>query len=325
MTRGALRALGWLATVLLLAALGGTVFLAVAFPKREPPPEVAVAGTSAQIERGRYLFRHVTPCLTCHAVHDTTLLGDPVVEGTEGKENLAWGEDVFPPNITPAALGAWTDGEIVRAIASGIRADGTALFPAMPYTQFRHVAMDDLTAIVAYVRTLEPIPVERPRRDLPVPLNVIARMSPRPADPPERAPTGELARGEYLATIAGCLFCHTPTGADHAPIEAMAFGGGHEFDDGDWIVRGANITPHARTGIGTWSRERFVDRFKSGSTHPGGPRSRRHDDPPSVMPWLDYAGMIEEDLGAIYAYLRTVSPIENDVLRYERADPAGEK
>lgn len=315
--RTALRALGWLAAVVLIAALGGVVFLAVAFPKKEPPPDVVVEGTPELVERGRYLFRHVANCLTCHSERDTTVVGEPMVAGTEGKENLAFGDAFFAPNITPAAMGEWSDGEIVRAIASGIRADGSALFPAMPYTAYRHMAMEDLAAIVAYMRTLEPIPVERARDNLPLPLNVIARLSPRPADPPARSPSGGVERGEYLATIAACVFCHTPRDR-HAPVEEMVLAGGHEFVEGEWIVRAANLTPDDRTGIGRWSRERFIDRFRASATHPEDPRPRDESDPPRVMPWIEYAGMTEKDLGAIYDYLRTVEPIDHEIRTFER-------
>lgn len=321
--RTVLRALAWIVTVVLIAVLGGMVFLVVAFPKREPPPDVVVEGTPEQVERGRYLFRHVANCLACHSERDTTVVGEPMVAGTEGKENPAFGEPFFPPNVTPAAMGDWTDGEIVRAIASGIRADGSALFPAMPYTEFRRMAMEDLVAIVAYMRALDPIPVERSRGELPIPFNVIARLSPRPADPPSRAPTEGVARGKYLSTIAGCVFCHTPR-EGHEPIEEMALAGGHEFAEGDWIVRSANLTPDERTGIGAWSRERFIGRFKTSGMHPEDPRRRDENDPPQVMPWIEYAGMTEKDLGAIYDYLRTVLPVDNEIRTYGRVPPGEE-
>jgi len=315
--RNAMRVLGWLAAAVALVALGGVVYLAVAYPKKAPPPEIVVDGTADQVERGRYLFHHVLACVACHAERDTTLAGDPLVPGTVGKENLAWRGEVFPPNVTPAALGDWTDGEIARAIASGIRKDGSGLFPAMPYAAYRDLARDDLAAVVAYMRALEPIPVERPRTRPPVPLNVIARIAPRPADPPERAPEGMIERGAYLATVAACAFCHTPF-ERHRSVDSLAFAGGHAFEVGEWIVRSANLTPDPRTGIGTWSREKFVDRFRRVASHPERPRRRDAHDPPAVMPWAEHAGMTDEDLEAIYTYLRTVAPVEYEVRRFER-------
>lgn len=315
--RNALRVLGWLAIVVLLAAFGGIVYLATAYPKKEPPPEIVVDGTAAQVEHGRYLFHHLLACVACHAERDTTLFGDPLVPGTVGKEYPGWRSEVFPPNVTPAALGDWTDGEIARAIASGIRKDGSGLFPAMPYAAYRNLALDDLAAVVAYMRELEPIPVELPRTRPRVPLNVIARIAPRPADPPERVPEGEIERGAYLAAVAACAFCHTPF-ERHRSIDTLAFAGGHAFEAGEWVVRSANLTPDPRTGIGTWSREKFVDRFRRVASHPERPRRRDPHDPPSVMPWAEHAEMTDEDLGAIHAYLRTVPPVEHEVRWFER-------
>jgi hypothetical protein len=75
----------------------------------------------------------------------------------------------------------------------------------------------------------------------------------------------------------------------------------------------ANITPDPRSGIGSWSREFFIDRFKryQDSSYPytkmtpGGTNT--------IMPWMTFAGMTRDDLGAIYDYLRTIQPINNQV------------
>jgi hypothetical protein len=75
----------------------------------------------------------------------------------------------------------------------------------------------------------------------------------------------------------------------------------------------SNITPNPDTFIGRATREEFIGRFKSyasmtAETSPIPPPGRN-----TVMPWLSFAGMTDEDLGAIYDYLRTVPPIENRV------------
>jgi mono/diheme cytochrome c family protein len=282
---------------------------------------LAVEGTAAQVARGRYLFHNVSQCIECHAVHDRTKVGDPVRPHGLGKENAEeWGvEPFFPPNLTPAALGDWSDGEIIRAISSGIRKNGRALFPAMPYDSYRHMAMEDLEAVVAYLRTLEPIPVEHPRATLEFPLSLIARISPRPADSPQTAPVAGMERGRYLVDIAGCRFCHTPfEGTPPKPVAALEFAGGHEFPSGDWIVRSANITPDDETGIGRWTRERFVGRFKQAAVHPDTLRAKDPTSPPTAMPWANYAGIREEELGANYDYLRTLEARPHRVITRER-------
>jgi len=84
----------------------------------------------------------------------------PVTPGTEGKGgdrvDSEYGE-IYGSNITPYALGDWTDGEIFRAIVSGVSKGGAALAPQMPYEEFRLMPEGDIHAIIAYLRTVRPI------------------------------------------------------------------------------------------------------------------------------------------------------------------------
>lgn len=318
----ALKVLGWMLGGVLFLLLLGLAYVVAALPRSEPAPTVAVVSTLERVARGRYLFHSVAACVECHAVHDRGRLGDPVVTGGLGRENYdEWAPrtGVFPPNLTPAALGDWTDGEILRAISSGIRKDGTALFPSMPYDLYRNMARSDLEALVAYIRTLDSVPVEHPRKRPRFPLSLIARLAPRPARPPAAAPSSGLDRGRYLVEIAGCRFCHTPfEGTPPKAVEPLAFAGGHEFEVEGGIVRSANITPDPETGIGTWTLQRFLGRFEAvgEAARTGGPKAP--GTPPTVMPWGSYAGMREGDLAAIYEALRTVEPVRHPVTTFER-------
>ena len=72
---------------------------------------------------------------------------------------------------------------------------------------------------------------------------------------------------------------------------------------GGFVVRSANISPDTETGIGNWSLEQFIARFReyqgeSGRTIPLG-----DDGFNTLMPWTMYADMTDADLGAIYAFL----------------------
>jgi mono/diheme cytochrome c family protein len=310
--RRILKVLGYVVGVVLVLILLVLLYVLFAFPKSEAPLDITVERTPERIERGRYLFHHVTQCADCHAV------GDEI-----GKENwVEWvqeeGSPFFPPNITPAALGDWTDGEIARAISSGIRKDGKALFPAMPYENYVHLTRGDLESLVAYVRTLEPIAVEHPRERLGLPFSVIARLLPRPAHPVDRPLGRGPEHGQYLTTIGGCAFCHIP-GFPPFQEHDKAFQGGNDFGDDEWIIRPANLTPDSATGLGTWTKERFVARFRGVAGRvsrvpvPGG-----GEGPESPMPWSGFAGMSEEDLGSIYDYLRTLEPAGRPFVRIER-------
>ncbi len=312
----------WGVTALLLVVLAGVVVLAVAFPRSEPAPDLHVASTPERVARGEYLFRHVTACADCHARHDRSLVGRPIRPGTLGQANPEeWTEGFFPPNITPAALGDWSDGEIARAVTEGIRKDGGALFPAMPYSTYRNLSRSDLEAIIAFVRTLPPRPVEHPRRPLGLPYSLIARISARPAERAQSPPAAgdPVAHGRYLVSVAGCAFCHTPQAGMGRLREDSLFAGGVAFEMGPWIARSANVTPDSATGIGDWSRERFVARFESMARYAASREDRPADQPVSPMPWVAYSGMTAEDLGAIYAFLRTVPPVRHEVARFVRA------
>ena len=95
----------------------------------------------------------------------------------------------------------------------------------------------------------------------------------------------------------------------------MEFAGGFEFHTrlGD-VQYSANITPDQETGIGRWTMEQFVTRFKmvgeadEASLALNGRKN-------TEMPWRDFGGMKTEDLEAIFAYLRTVPAVRNAVPR----------
>jgi mono/diheme cytochrome c family protein len=144
------------------------------------------------------------------------------------------------------------------------------------------------------------------------------------------------ARGRYLVTLGGCNDCHTPkllrpTG----PVpDSSRFLSGHPADTkippvppgilgpdgwgalvghgltawaGPWGVSfTANLTPDA-TGLGSWTAEQFIQTMRTGK-HLG---TGRPILPP--MPWYDIGQLTDEDLRAIFAYLRTVKPVQNPV------------
>jgi mono/diheme cytochrome c family protein len=141
-------------------------------------------------------------------------------------------------------------------------------------------------------------------------------------------------RGKYLVTVGGCNDCHTPLkmGAagpepdfsrmlsghpEAAPItEATPIPAGSLATiaqtgtafSGPWGVSfAANLTPDTNTGIGIWTEEMFIKTIRTGR-HWGVSRPIL---PP--MPWFNYREMTDEDLKAVYAFLRTIKPIANHV------------
>lgn len=315
--------------VLVLAAVAGFLaWFGLVLPREIPVPVLELPKAPEQIERGRYLAHHVTVCMDCHSTRDWGYFSGPIRPGTLGRGGERFDEAsglpgvVVSRNITPAALGEWSDGELYRAVTGGLRRDGSALFPLMPYDAYRFMAEEDILAILAYLRTLEPIANEVPGHSLNFPLNLIVNSIPKPAEPRPVDRADPVEYGRYLTTIAGCRWCHTPVNDTQQSIAALELAGGHEFPMGGYVVRAANITPDAETGLGSWSREDFVARFRryrgENGRIPVGPGEFN-----SLMPWTMYADLADADLDAIYAYLVQVPAIRNPVQIYERSAGGG--
>jgi hypothetical protein len=80
-------------------------------------------------------------------------------------------------------------------------------------------------------------------------------------------------------------------------------------------VSSANITPDPETGIGGWTAEQFVARFKAYSV-PGNVPKMAPGQVNTIMPWVMYSGMDTSDLRSIFAYLKTVKPVKNQVVHF---------
>jgi len=193
----------------------------------------------------------------------------------------------------------------------------------MPYLNYNHLSEKDLYSIVAYIKTLKPIENKIPDTELNFPLNLIVKTIPlQNYSPKEQVDKSDaLKYGKYLVTIASCSECHTPSDQGE-PLPGMDFAGNSEFHLPSGLVRSANITPDTETGIGNWTKEYFISRFKYYDNDSTRSISVGPKDFNTVMPWLLYAGMTEEDLGAIYEYLRTLKPVKNTVQKWSPADLA---
>ncbi len=317
---------------ILVYIAGGLVFIIVGFivyfnssyPKVDPPSNEKVEITPARLERGKYLAHHVAVCMDCHSTRDWSKFTGPLKSGTLGmggdefnEQNAGVPGKIYPKNITPAAIGSWTDGELIRAITNGVSKDGTALFPIMPYMGYNKLTKEDLFSIVAYVRSIKPIEKEIPERSLNFPLNFIVKTIPpksySPSPEPDR--NNPVEYGNYLVTVAGCFDCHTEQEKGEFKME-KAFAGGFEFKFPGGIVRSANITPDKTTGIGGWTKEQFILRFKIMDPDSNQIPTVGMNDFNTAMPWTMYAGMTREDLGAMYEYLKTIKPVVNNVVKY---------
>ena len=103
------------------------------------------------------------------------------------------------------------------------------------------------------------------------------------------------------------------------PLPGLDFAGGMEIVETGYRVRSANITPDADTGIGSWTEQQFIDKFKGFETPTNATLTEPERRQNTPMPMTMYAGMKREDLSAIYAYLRTLKPIVNRVEKFPDA------
>ena len=121
-----------------------------------------------------------------------------------------------------------------------------------------------------------------------------------------------IAYGKHLFNAASCADCHSKQDKGK-PIEGMELAGGFEFP---MVTGGIAITQDKETGIGKWTETDFVKRFKSYTDSTYVPNKITKGNFNTVMPWTMYGGMKEEDLKAIYAYLKTIKPIHNNVEKF---------
>jgi hypothetical protein len=319
--------------LIFLVLAGALIYIYGFLPRQRPAPDFQVDATPAVLERGRYLVNHVLLCNDCHSERDWTLYsgpakpplgaGRPCLDRNSKAVGINFGTGGFPGrlcirNITPdieTGIGGWTDGEIVRAIREGVSRNGEALFPIMPWFMYQGLSDEDAAAVIAYMRSQPPVKSFRPDRKLDFPLDVIFRFYPKPLDGPVAAParSDTVAYGRYLSKIARCEFCHTARIRGRVePVPDRLFSGGVPFVMGTRTQYSMNLTPHL-TGLGAWTKEMFLARFRLHKM--SFPVTEEEN---SEMDWVAFSGMTDEDLGAIWDFLRTLPPLETKLL--ERAD-----
>lgn len=302
----------------LLVVLAGFVLVGLKEPDQRPASSEVIEPSEEVVERGAYLAKHLLACIGCHSKRDWNRLGGPTVGHRGAGGNCfteSWGMPgrVCPPNLTPnkaTGLGSWTDGEIMRAIREGVDRHGRALFPMMPYSAYRNLSDDDTRAVVAYLRKLKRRTQRGESSQIEFPASFFVKFAPKPLTAPVKAPNrkNRLEYGKYLATVAGCGTCHTP--ADDAAENGLEFAGGYEFKSPFGTVVSPNITFH-ETGLAGWTKEQFLKRFRRFRDKDAIVAVNPRDNTP--MPWIEYSGISDEDLTAIYEYLKKLPPIAHKV------------
>jgi len=314
--------LGFVVLGLVVILIGGIVYI-IKFQPRIAVKEIRVDATAERLERGKYLANHVLVCIDCHSTRDWTKFSGPVTEGTEGKGGEKFDQALgFPgvfvsANITPYHLSGWSDGELYRAITSGVGKGNRPFFPVMPYLYYGMLDTEDIFSVMAYIRSLKPVQYDPPASSADFPMNIFLHLIPAPAHPSKSpAPSDSLNYGKYLVLAGGCIECHTRADKKGKLLDGLAFAGGREFQMPSGIVRSANITPDKATGIGGYTSTVFINRFKAYDPAINSIAKVNKGDFNSIMPWTMYAGMTPGDLSSIFQYLHSLKPVSNQVVRF---------
>jgi mono/diheme cytochrome c family protein len=298
-----------------LLSNSGAVHSAGAFQSAPVSPAASFAQTRARLNRGKYLAENVVTCFRCHSERAWNTPGAPPVSSAKGAGSYfvvgAGPVDpqklspMYAPNITPdpqTGIGNWPDAAVARAIRESITSDGRA-FPAKFHSCCRALSDEDLASIVVYLRTIPAV-----RRPMPAAINrSLQSAAPRPSTPvnvPEPSLNDPARRGEYLASIADCGSCHTAD-AVQAPLHDKKFSGGKLVSDNpEHYAVTPNITMDP-SGIGYYDAAMFVRVLRTGRV-----RARKLY---PIMPWGYFRHMTDEDLKAIFAFLKTQPHVQHIV------------
>ncbi len=259
-----------------------------------PTPDIHASSDPAVVARGRYIVEGPAHCADCHG---EDLSGGRAFHLPVGTFRV--------PNITSdreTGIGRYEDRDLARILRHGVRPDGRAVLPFMPFADLSDA---DLRAVVSHLRTTKPVRNAVPPHDVNAAGMVVKAWVLTPkgpsSRPPATSPTGPtIENGRYLAhSVANCVGCHTKidlrTGAFAGPL----FGGGARHvsaTDPNKVFVAPNLTPDERWGfIASWSEDAFVARVRAGRALEGSP-----------MPWPSFQQMSDDDLRAIFRYLRTV-------------------
>lgn len=141
-----------------MAALAATIVtLSCATRQQNRPAEMT---QQQKIERGEYLT-WLGGCNDCHT--PGTFYGAPDMERKFSGSELGWTGPwgtTYPRNITPdsaTGIGAWSEDDIVKALRTGQRADGSEVLPPMPWPMYAHLTDEDAYAIAAFLKSIPPV------------------------------------------------------------------------------------------------------------------------------------------------------------------------
>jgi mono/diheme cytochrome c family protein len=223
----------------------------------------------ASPDNGRVMF-YAGGCSGCHAV-----------PGQEDKTKLGGGLALkspfgtfYVPNISPDpndGIGRWSEADFITALWKGSSPQRRHYYPALPYTSYQRMTLDDVRDLFAYIKTLPPVAGRAREHDVSFPFNMrraigfwkLLFLDGQPFQP-DPTKSAQWNRGAYLVNGPGhCAECHSPRNFAGAIIASQRFAGGPNLDREGWVP---NIT---QKGLADWSEKDIAYMLETGMTPDG--------------------------------------------------------
>lgn len=248
----------------LAAVFGASAFWFLTIPETIQPS--ALAAHTPDLANGRKMFL-IGGCASCHAVpkqEDQTRLGGGLAL------NSPFGV-FYVPNISPDAkdgIGGWNEAQFVTAMVKGTSPSGEHLYPALPYTSYQRMRLDDLRDLFAYLKTLPSVTGKVRDHDLPSPFNIRRSLGlwkllflDGKTFTPDPAQSAQWNRGAYLVNGPGhCAECHSPRNVLGAIV------GGKRFTGGQSPTGQGGVPNITQDKLHDWTIADFAEVLETGMT-----------------------------------------------------------
>lgn len=322
-----LKILAWIVGAIIVLIIALVLYINATWdkPVSRRVPQMTAPRDSAHIVRGEFLFKNSATCWMCHGPNRSPN-GPPSGGAVEDLRDLGPGFGVwYIPNITAdeeTGIGKWTDGELVRLLREGIKKNGRPVF-IMPAERFNGLSDDDVLSVVAYLRSLPPVNNKVPDHQPSLVAKALFAFGVIKAQPevvgaiqtPPRDIT--VKWGKYLTAHASlCMDCHSPVDINTGQFykDSLLTGGNFPFgkkgpgqpEDAPAFAFGRNLTSDPELGIGSWTEEQFLLAVRTGM-RPDSTVLTNH------MPYAYIGLWPEDDLKAVFLYLKSVAPVHKKV------------
>lgn len=269
----------------------------------------AIEATPARLERGKNLASML--CAGCHYDQNTGGLTGHRMTDLPAAFGKIWSRNITQDPTY--GIGKWTNAQIAYFIRTGVKPSGQYVPPYM--VKLPHISDEDLASILCFLRSNDTLVRPRAVQDTDCQpsflVKALSRVAFKPYDYPTKAiiapaVTDRVAYGKYLVNDAlKCYECHsadfkTNDAMDPNKSEGYMAGDNELLDVSGQKIYSVNLTPDPKTGIGTWTEQQFIRAVKEGFAP---------DNAPLRYPMERMSELSDQEVGDIYAYLRTLTPV----------------